>query len=594
MTEDEDKQPAATPAAKTTRPRRRSTRPRSQVKKDAEGATPAATSPDAVTPAAPKPEPASSDAPKPDAAEGASGETARIQPSRRRRTRAPRKPAATTAARSDGATEAEGSEEPTPKPTQRPSTRRPPAKSGPRTTSPKVAEGDESAQADATDESSASDDARPKPLRKRRKPSRKPRESAQLIPSGPRTMLITKGQERTQIAVLEERELIEHYVTHREDQSIVGNVYLGRVQNVLPGMEAAFLDIGEARNAVLYAGEVGFDEELDGPPPRIETMLKSGQTVLAQVTKDPMGSKGARLTTEVSIAGRYLVLVPEADSLGISRRLPDDERKRLRDIAGRIRPSGYGLIVRTAAQSATEEDLTRDINRLTRIWGEVSAKSKRSKAPKLIYSEPDLAIRVVRDLYTTDVEKVVVDDEEVYKELVSYVSEVTPELGDRIEHYSDQLPLFEKFHVVEQIRKAVDRKVWLRSGGHIVIDRTEAMTVIDVNTGRFVGKSNLEETVFAANLEAAKEIAKQLRLRDIGGIIVIDFIDMLYERNREELVRTLKGALARDKTRTQVFAVSELGIVQMTRKNVSEGLIEAFSVKCENCEGRGVVLTDMG
>ncbi|HEX2178723.1 MAG TPA: Rne/Rng family ribonuclease, partial [Actinomycetota bacterium] len=427
---------------------------------------------------------------------------------------------------------------------------------------------------------------------RKRRSSRRPR-LEQIVPLGPRKMLVSTGKDRSQIAVLEGRELIEHYVAKDEDQSIVGNIYIGRVENVLPGMEAAFLDIGEARNAVLYVGEVSYEEDLEGPPPRIESLLKSGQAVVAQVTKDPMGSKGARLTTEVSLAGRYLVLVPNADSLGISRRLADNERRRLRDIASRIRPDGHGMIVRTAANGASEEDLERDVARLTRIWNEVSERIDGSKPPKLIYSEPPLAIRVVRDLFTADVEQVIVVSEESYHQVKDYLEEVAPDFGDRVELYADPMPLFERYHVMEQVRKAVDRKVWLSSGGHIVIDRTEAMTVIDVNTGRFVGRSTLEDTVLHANLEAAEEIAKQLRLRDIGGIIVIDFIDMGYERNRDELLRTFERALLRDKTRTQVYGVSELGLVQMTRKRVSEGLLEAYSTKCEVCDGRGVVLNDM-
>ncbi len=427
---------------------------------------------------------------------------------------------------------------------------------------------------------------------RKRRTSRRPR-LEHVAPLGPRKMLVTQGDTRSQIAVLEGRELIEHYVANHADQSIVGNVYIGRVENVLPGMEAAFLDIGEARNAVLYVGEVSYEEDLEGPPPRIEALLKSGQAVVAQVTKDPMGSKGARLTTEVSLAGRYLVLVPNSDSLGISRRLADAERRRLRDIANRIRPEGHGMIVRTAAVGASEEDLERDVARLTRIWNEVSERIEGAKPPKLIYSEPPLAIRVVRDLFTADVEEVVVDTEESYNQIRDYLEEVAPEFGDRVSLYSDPMSLFERYHVTEQVRKAIDRKVWLQSGGHIVIDRTEAMTVVDVNTGRYVGRSTLEDTVLHANLEAAEEIAKQLRLRDIGGIIVIDFIDMGYERNRDELLRTFERALLRDKTRTQVYGVSELGLVQMTRKKVSEGLLEAFSHQCEPCDGRGVILTDL-
>lgn len=452
--------------------------------------------------------------------------------------------------------------------------------------------GSDTAAAEGPDSSDTEDRSKKTPARKRRT-GRKPRQSEQRRSTGPTTMLITIGSERNQIAILSERELIEHYVAHADDRSIVGNIYLGRVQNVLPGMEAAFLDINETRNAVLYAGEVAFDEEVEGATPRIETILKSGQAVLAQVTKDPMGSKGARLTTEISVAGRYLVLVPDADFLGISRRLDDDERRRLRDITSRIRPASHGLIVRTAALGVDEDDLSRDVQRLVRIWDAASAKAKRAKPPKLIHAEPELVMRVIRDLFTADVEKVIVDDQRVYEEMTEYVGELMPELLDRIELYKGDLPLFENHHVVEQIRKAIDRKVWLKSGGHIVIDRTEAMTVVDVNTGRFVGRSNLEETVFQTNLEAAEEVAKQLRLRDIGGIIVIDFIDMLYERNRDELLRTFKSALSKDKTRTQVFGISELGLVQMTRKRISEGLLEAFSEKCDKCEGRGIVLTDL-
>lgn len=434
-----------------------------------------------------------------------------------------------------------------------------------------------------------------RPSRRRKRSGGRGRESRdEFSPSShPRTMLIAVGKERTQIAVLEKRELVEHYVARNEDRSIVGNIYVGRVQNVLPGMEAAFLEIGESRNAVLYAGEVGFDEELEGPRPRIETMLKSGQAILAQVTKDPMGAKGARLTTELSIAGRFLVLVPEAGFLGISRRLPDEERRRLRDVTSALRPKDHGLIVRTAAEGASEGDIQRDVHRLERIWSEVQTKARKAKPPKELYREPELAIRVVRDLFTTDVEKIIVDNESIFDELRTYVEELMPDLLDRVELHTQTLGLFEKHHVIEQIRKAIDRKVWLKSGGNIVIDRTEAMTVIDVNSGKFVGKTSLEETVLRTNLEAAEEVAKQLRLRDMGGIIVIDFIDMMYERNREELARVFKQGLARDKTRTQVSEISDLGLVQMTRKRISEGLLEAFSTKCESCEGRGLILTDI-
>jgi ribonuclease E len=407
-------------------------------------------------------------------------------------------------------------------------------------------------------------------------------------------MLVTVGKRRTQIGVLEEGDLVEHYVASDEDHSIVGNIYLGRVQNVLPGMEAAFINIGEERNAVLYAGEVTFDEDVEGMSKRrIEKLLKSGQPILAQVTKDPMGAKGARLSTEISMAGRYVVLVPDSESLGVSRRLPDDERTRLRDIAQRLRPSGYGLIVRTAARGAGESELAVDIDRLVATWLEVDEKAKEAHPPALIYAEPELVLRVVRDLLTEDVVRVVVDDDKVFHRIRDYVADVTPLLLERMEFHPGPTRLFDEYHVIDQIRKGLDRRVSLPSGGHIVIDRTEALTVIDVNTGRFVGRSNLEETVFKTNLEAANEVAKQLRLRDIGGIIVVDYIDMLLERNRDELIREFRAALARDKTRTQVYGVSELGLVQMTRKKVSEGLLEAFSEECDRCHGRGILLVDL-
>ena len=429
--------------------------------------------------------------------------------------------------------------------------------------------------------------------RKRRR-TRRTRSERQPVPAArPKTMLITVGKRRTQIAVLEEGELVEHYVTSQSDHSIVGNVYLGRVQNVLPGMEAAFINIGEERNAVIYAGEVTFDEDVEGVSRRIEKVLKSGQSILAQVTKDPMGSKGARLSTEISLAGRYVVLVPETESLGVSRRLPDDERARLRALAQQLRPAGYGLTARTAARDAAEADLAVDIERLVATWQIISEGIQGAQPPALIHAEPELVLRVVRDLLTQDVERVVIDDEDAFRQVRDYVTDVTPALGERMELYSGDASLFRSNGVVDQIRKGLERRPGLPSGGHIVIDRTEAMTVIDVNTGRYVGRSTLEDTVLKTNLEAATEIAKQLRLRDIGGIIVVDFIDMLQERHREELVREFRAALARDKTRTQVYAVSDLGLVQMTRKRISEGLLEAFSEVCDHCEGRGIVLLDV-
>jgi ribonuclease E len=406
-------------------------------------------------------------------------------------------------------------------------------------------------------------------------------------------MLVHADVKGAQIAVLEEGTIFEHYITRHDDRSYVGNIYLGRVQNVLPGMEASFVDIGEGRNGVLYAGEVGIAGDEGDDVPRIETVLRSGQSILVQVTKDPMRAKGARLTAQVSLAGRHLVLVPGADSLGVSRRLSDEERARLRDAAQELRPSGHGLIVRTAAEGASISDLKRDLERLVQIWQEVEGRSKQGKAPALLYSEPELELRVIRDLFNRDVSQCIVDDRELELKLRDYIRSTTPDLDHRLELFEGSLPIFEEFRIVEQIRKSLDRKVWLPSGGHLVIDRTEAMTVIDVNTGKFVGKSSLEETVFKTNKEAAVEVARQLRLRDIGGIIVIDFIDMEEESNRSELLNVFRAALDLDRTRTQVFDITSLGLVQMTRKNVSAGIVEVFSDPCPTCEGRGILIHDV-
>jgi ribonuclease E len=406
-------------------------------------------------------------------------------------------------------------------------------------------------------------------------------------------MLVHADPKGTQMAVLELDEIVEHYVTRAEDESLVGNVYLGRVQNVLPGMEASFVDIGQERNGVLYAGEVGIAGDEGDEVPRIETVLKSGQPILVQVTKDPMRAKGARLTALISLAGRHLVLVPGASSLGVSRRLPDAERTRLRDIAQAIRPDDHGLIVRTAAEGAAAPDLERDLERLLEKWAEIQERASKSKPPALVYKEPELELRVIRDLFNRDVARCIVDNPELEQKLRSYIRDTTPDLDHRLELFQGELPIFEEFRVLEQIRKSLDRRVWLPSGGHIVIDRTEAMTVIDVNTGKFVGKSNLEETVFKTNKEAAIEVARQLRLRDIGGIIVVDFIDMEIIENRDELVRAFRTELERDRTRTQVFDMSALGLVQMTRKNVSAGIVEAFSDPCPTCEGRGILIHDV-
>jgi ribonuclease E len=406
-------------------------------------------------------------------------------------------------------------------------------------------------------------------------------------------MLVHADPKGTQMAVLERDEIVEHYVTRAEDESLVGNVYLGRVQNVLPGMEASFVDIGEDRNGVLYAGEVGIAGDEGEEIPRIETVLKAGQPILVQVTKDPMRSKGARLTALISLAGRHLVLVPGASSLGVSRRLSDDERIRLRDIAQSIRPSEHGLIVRTAAEGAAGPDLERDLARLLELWDEIQKRASKAKPPSLVYKEPELELRVIRDLFNRDVARCIVDDRQLEEKLRSYIRTTTPDLDHRLELYEGELPIFEQFRVSEQIRKSLDRRVWLPSGGHIVIDRTEAMTVIDVNTGKFVGKSNLEETVFKTNKEAAVEVGRQLRLRDIGGIIVVDFIDMEIAVNRDELMRAFRSELEKDRTRTQLFDMSQLGLVQMTRKNVSAGIVEAFSDPCPTCEGRGILIHDV-
>lgn len=396
------------------------------------------------------------------------------------------------------------------------------------------------------------------------------------------------------LAVLEGRVLTEHYVSREtdDDTSIDGNIYLGRVQNVLPGMEAAFIDISTPKNGVLYRGDVSFDAgEVENQEPRIESLLKNGQMVIVQVTKNPIGAKGARLTQEVSLAGRFVVMVPgQPQTYGISKRLPDEERRRLRKVLDAIRPDDAGLIVRTAAAGASAEELERDLNRLKAEWQVIAAAAKRSGKPCLLHREPPLVVRVIREEFNTEYRSIVIDDEVLYNEVRSYVEAIAPELAERVELHVDapgELPLFERLHIHEQLHKALERKVWLPSGGSLIIERTEALTVIDVNTGKNVGRSNLEETVFQNNLEAAAEVAHQLRLRDIGGIIVIDFIDMEIKRNRDEVVRVLRDALARDKTRTQVFEISELGLVEMTRKRISEGLVESFSEVCPTCAGRG-------
>ena len=408
-----------------------------------------------------------------------------------------------------------------------------------------------------------------------------------------RVMVVRQTGDRTQIAVMEDEVLVEHYVDKASHQSYVGNVYLGKVQNVLPSMEAAFVDIGKGRNAVLYAGEVNFDASgLEGESKRIESALKSGQSILVQATKDPIGHKGARLTSQVSLPGRYLVYVPGASMTGISRKLPDIERTRLKQILKQVMPENAGVIVRTAAEGAAEEELARDVKRLAAQWEAIERKAKSATAPELLYSEPDLTIRVVRDIFNEDFTKLVIASDGEWDIVDEYIRYVAPHLADRLERWTDDHDVFAAYRIDEQIAKALERKVWLPSGGSLVIDTTEAMTVIDVNTGKFTGQGgNLEQTVTRNNLEAAEEIVRQLRVRDVGGIIVIDFIDMVLESNRDLVLRRLLECLARDRTKHQVAEVTSLGLVQMTRKRVGSGLLEAFSVPCEHCNGRGVLIS---
>jgi ribonuclease E len=431
-------------------------------------------------------------------------------------------------------------------------------------------------------------------LKRRRGRERKGR------PVGRYLMCVSVGPKATQMAVLEGRNLIEHYVSRPADDiaQIHGNIYLGKVQNVLPGMEAAFVDIGTPKNAVLYRGDVQYDaEDLEekGSPARIEQILKAKQTILCQVTKNPIAHKGARLTQEVSLPGRFVVLIPNSTTYGISKRLADDERRRLRNILDKVRPKGHGLIVRTAADGVTAEEIERDVLALKGRWEKIEALAKKTSSPALLYREPDMAVRVIREELNQNYRGIVIDDRELYEEVRSYVNAISPELVERVQFYDpavEPLSVFERHHVHEQLHRALDKKVWLPSGGSIIVEHTEALTVIDVNTGKNVGSSSLEETVFKNNLEAAEEIAKQLRLRDIGGIIVIDFIDMEIEQNRKVVIKAFRDALARDKTRTQVFDISDLGLVEMTRKRIGEGLLEGFATRCPECEGRGLLIDD--
>jgi len=413
-------------------------------------------------------------------------------------------------------------------------------------------------------------------------------------------MCVHSTKDATHIATLEGRSMVEYTVAKAADETnqIDGNIYVGRIQNVLPGMELAFVDIGIPKNAVLYRADISIqDEDIEGETKqenkRIEEMIKGGQTIVCQVTKNAIGAKGARLTQEVSIPGRFAVLVPNSSTIGISKRLPDGERRRLRKIIDGVKPERHGIIIRTAAEGVSEEDLARDVASLSEKWGAIEAEVAKSNTPRLVYRDFDLAVRVLREELNDDYRGVIIDDRELYEKVREYVLAVNPELADRIEYYdrgTEELPLFERYFVHEQLHRALDRKVFLPSGGSLIIERTEALTVVDVNTGKNVGTTNLEETVFRNNLEAAEEVARQLRLRDIGGIIVIDFIDMEAKVNREAVASALRQALSRDKTRTQVFDISDLGLVEMTRKRVNEGLLESVSNLCAVCDGRGFVV----
>ena len=415
------------------------------------------------------------------------------------------------------------------------------------------------------------------------------RETPLPVPSvEKKQMLISSSNGVSKVAILEGPTLVQYYSSENTGKSKVGNIYLGKVKNVLPGMEAAFVSFGEEKNGVLYVADI----EGSTKNSKIENLLKADQEILVQVVKDAMGEKGARLTGQISFPGRYLVLIPNSSTKGISRRLPDEERSRLDKIIRKIKPDGFGVIVRTAAEGVSEESLKNDIDKLISEWEATTSKDSGS-APVLIHEEPDISIKVIREHLNSGFKKLLIENNKQFDNVKQYISDTSPELSGIVEKYEDSLDLFERYHIEDQIKKALDRKVWLPSGGHLIIDRTEALTVIDVNTGKFVGKDSLEQTVFENNLEAAEEIARQLRLRDIGGIIVIDFIDMETQRRQQELLNKFKQELAKDKTRTQVFEISRLGLVEMTRKNVSAGLIESFSDECEECNGRGLIIGDI-
>ena len=416
-----------------------------------------------------------------------------------------------------------------------------------------------------------------------------------------RLMVVRQRERHTQISVLEDNVLVEHYVSDIQEVATVGNIYIGRVQNVLPSMEAAFVDIGQARNGVLYAGEVNWDTtRLEGQPRRIELAFRSGDPVLVQVTKDPIGHKGARLTSQVTLAGRFLVLVPLGGMTGVSRKLSSRERSRLKSIVSKVAPKDMGVIIRTAAEGATEEAIVKDMEQLTHKWEQIQTKFeefRHGKRPKLLQGEPDMAIRVVRDIFNDDFRKMIVEGDSVYERIEQYLDTMAPDLSAKLEKWDpaehEGKDVFDKWQIDSQLRKGMERQVYLPSGGSIVIDRTEAMTTIDVNTGRFIGRGkSLEETVTRCNLEASEEIARQLRLRDIGGMVMIDYVDMVMPANRDLVLRRLVECLARDRTKHQVAEVTSLGLVQMTRKRIGQGLVEAFSEECPTCKGRGFIVHD--
>ncbi len=406
-----------------------------------------------------------------------------------------------------------------------------------------------------------------------------------------REMLISHDSNETRVALLEDRNLVELYI-ERPKRSVVGNVYLGKVKDVLPGMQAAFVDVGLEKNAFLYVDEVVTPEGLEGLPRRdIQSLLRPGQQIMVQVLKDPMGTKGARVTTEVTLPGRFLVLMPFSEFVGVSRKLPDDERDRLHDIIAPHVDQGLGVIVRTVAQGASERDLVSDLEFLLRLWKRVSHQARDGLAPEVIYTEMDLALRLVRDVLSEEYKRLLIDDKSTYEKVVSFLKKTSPQLMRCVHHYKDRTPLFEGFDLQPAIDSALRRAVFLPSGGHITIDKTEALTAIDVNTGKFVGRKNLEETIFKTNLEAAEEVVRQLRLRDIGGIIVIDFIDMEDGFHRAELAQRLNQCLERDRTKTRVTEISKLGLIEMTRKNVTDGLYGMLTEPCTCCGGEGRVLS---